>query len=222
MKNKTEEEILILKEIARERAKEWYLNNKEKIKTRKKEYNEKNKDKIKEDYKKWAKLNKVKIKNNTKKYAKNNREKLNEESRNYRKDNPDKIYERTKFWRENNPEKVKETQRLYYQKIKHIRAWRAVLHNTLTRLGREKEGHTIDLLGYSAMELKEYITKLFTDGMTWDNYGEWHIDHIKPVSSFANDTPINEVNALPNLQPLWATTREINGVTYLGNLNKGY
>jgi hypothetical protein len=57
--------------------------------------------------------------------------------------------------------------------------------------------------------------------MTWDNYGEWHIDHIKPVSSFDKDTPQSIVNALSNLQPLWATTREINGVVYEGNLNKG-
>lgn len=56
--------------------------------------------------------------------------------------------------------------------------------------------------------------------MTWNNYGEWHIDHIKPVNSFESDTPQSVVNALSNLQPLWATTREINGVVYIGNLNK--
>jgi hypothetical protein len=57
--------------------------------------------------------------------------------------------------------------------------------------------------------------------MTWDNYGEWHIDHVKRVSEFDKETPMNIVNALNNLQPLWATTREINGVIYEGNLNKG-
>jgi hypothetical protein len=69
-------------------------------------------------------------------------------------------------------------------------------------------------------ELKEHITSLFTDGMSWDNYGEWHIDHIKPLTLFDDNTPIHVVNALSNLQPLWATTREINGVIYEGNLNK--
>jgi len=57
--------------------------------------------------------------------------------------------------------------------------------------------------------------------MSWENHGEWHIDHIKPVSSFDKDTPMNIVNALSNLQPLWKTTREINGIIYEGNLNKG-
>jgi len=56
--------------------------------------------------------------------------------------------------------------------------------------------------------------------MSWDNHGEWHIDHIKPVSKFDKETPMSIVNALSNLQPLWETTREINGVIFEGNLNK--
>ena len=92
--------------------------------------------------------------------------------------------------------------------------------NSIKRLGKKKEGKTIDILGYSAVEFKNHITMLFTDGMTWENHGEWHIDHIFPVSKFNKDTPINIVNSLSNLQPLWATTREINGIIYLGNLNK--
>ena len=84
----------------------------------------------------------------------------------------------------------------------------------------KKQGHTIDELGYSAVELKEHIEQQFTPGMTWENHGEWHIDHIKGVINFDSDTNVNIVCALDNLQPLWATTREINGVVYEGNLNK--
>ena len=57
--------------------------------------------------------------------------------------------------------------------------------------------------------------------MSWDNYGEWHIDHIVPVREFTNDVPASIVCALDNLQPLWKTTREIHGKFYEGNLNKG-
>ena len=46
------------------------------------------------------------------------------------------------------------------------------------------------------------------------------VDHIKPLSKFDEQTPLSVVNGLSNLQPLWATTREINGVVYEGNLNK--
>lgn len=57
--------------------------------------------------------------------------------------------------------------------------------------------------------------------MNWNNYGDWHIDHIKPIIEFDKNTPPSVVNALSNLQPLCSTTREIDGVLYEDNLNKG-
>lgn len=60
------------------------------------------------------------------------------------------------------------------------------------------------MLGYSADDLKLHMESLFKEGMSWDNYGEWHIDHIKPVSLFDPETDISIVNSLDNLQPLWA------------------
>jgi hypothetical protein len=54
------------------------------------------------------------------------------------------------------------------------------------------------------MDLKKNIESKFIDGMTWDNYGEWHIDHIKPISSFNKNEEPKIVNSLDNLQPLWA------------------
>jgi len=110
--------------------------------------------------------------------------------------------------------------RKYRLKNKHIGLWRSILKASLWRLGTSKEGLTIDLLGYSSREFKEHIESQFTDGMTWDNHGEWHVDHIKDVSTFDSDTLPSVVNALINLRPLWATTREINGIIYEGNLNR--
>jgi hypothetical protein len=62
-------------------------------------------------------------------------------------------------------------------------------------------------VGYSADELKRHLESLFCEGMSWGNYGEWHIDHIKSVSAFIKDgvTCPSVVNAISNLQPLWAT-----------------
>lgn len=163
-------------------------------------------------------------------------EKNREYSRKYREANPLKGREDVKKWREANPDKHKETKAKWlaknpnYEKERskrrrketpHIFAWRDMLKDSLKRLGKKKEGHTIDLLGYSAIELKEHIESLFLDGMTWDNHGEWHIDHKIPVSTFDPETPSSVVNALSNLQPLWSTTREVNGVIHIGNLNKG-
>jgi hypothetical protein len=84
-----------------------------------------------------------------------------------------------------------------------------------------KTDSTINELGYSAEDLKIHVEELFLSGMSWSNYGEWHIDHTKSVSLFKKETPPSIVNALSNLKPMWATTREIGGIFYEGNLNKG-
>ena len=128
--------------------------------------------------------------------------------------------ERVKNWGIVNKERITKKQKEYKKTIPHVISWRNLLSHTINRLGQKKQDSTHKLLGYSAIELKEYITSLFTIGMTWDNYGECHIDHIKPVSSFSKNTHPSIVNSLSNLQPLWATTREIDGIIYEGNLNK--
>jgi hypothetical protein len=76
---------------------------------------------------------------------------------------------------------------------------------TIKRFNTTKESKTIELLGYSAIQLKEHLESLFTEGMSWDNYGEWHIDHIKMVSDFDKETHPSIVNSLDNLRPLWAS-----------------
>jgi len=73
------------------------------------------------------------------------------------------------------------------------------------RFGGKKESTTYEILGYSAEQLKEHLETLFTDGMSWENWGEWHIDHKIPVSKFEKDTDPKIVNSLSNLQPLWAS-----------------
>lgn len=58
-------------------------------------------------------------------------------------------------------------------------------------------------LGYSLHEFKAHIESKFLSGMSWDNHGKWHIDHIMPVSKFPAEK-IHKLNQLSNLQPLWA------------------
>ena len=70
----------------------------------------------------------------------------------------------------------------------------------------------MDILGYSALDLKNHLESLFKVGMTWDNYGEWVVDHIYPLSRFDKDTPPSVVNALSNLQPLWWNENSKKGV----------
>jgi len=137
-----------------------------------------------------------------KKYTKEHKEELKQ----YRQNNKGLFRELSERYRKNNP---------------HVVAWRSILYSTLDRMGTMKEGHTIDLLGYSALDLKEHIEKQFTKGMCWENHGDWNIDHHFPVTSFPPNTPVDKVCALSNLKPMWSTTRVIDGIVYEGNLNKG-
>jgi ribosomal protein L13E len=59
-------------------------------------------------------------------------------------------------------------------------------------------------LGYSADQLRVHLEGLFKAGMTWANYGTWHVDHRRPVASFVLPDQMMECFALSNLQPLWA------------------
>lgn len=72
------------------------------------------------------------------------------------------------------------------------------------KAGRSWEG----LVGYSADDLHSHLERQFLPGMTWDNMGSWHIDHIVPQASFRFDDPLDSefraAWALTNLRPLWA------------------
>lgn len=76
-----------------------------------------------------------------------------------------------------------------------------------------KSAHTLELLGCSLDELKVHLEQQFEPGMTWDNYGEWHIDHIIPCSYFDLTKEENQRICFNNrnLQPMWK----------LDNLRKG-
>jgi len=70
--------------------------------------------------------------------------------------------------------------------------------------GKCKYGKTFDLVGCTPEFLRVYIESKFADGMSWDNYGDWHIDHIIPLSSATNEEEIYKLCHYTNLQPLWA------------------
>jgi len=84
---------------------------------------------------------------------------------------------------------------------------RANVHAHLKRRGMAKTHRTFDILGYTPTQLMRHLESQFVEGMSWDNTDEWHIDHIRPASSFTftsmDDPEFKACWALDNLQPLW-------------------
>jgi hypothetical protein len=87
--------------------------------------------------------------------------------------------------------------------------------NFLVR-GEQKSIATQKLLGCTTKEIMTHLELLFADGMTWENYGEWHIDHIKPCSKFdlTDEQEQLECFNYKNLQPLWAKDNLSKGDKY--------
>ena len=92
--------------------------------------------------------------------------------------------------------------------------------------GKSKDSRTFDYVGLTPEELMAYLEAKFTDGMTWDNYGKWHVDHIRPLSSFdfhKHELGSKEFEDLlhqawhyTNLQPLWAKDNMSKGAKWDG------
>lgn len=64
------------------------------------------------------------------------------------------------------------------------------------------------LIGCTESELRLHLERQFLPGMSWANYGRWHLEHIRPVASFqfeaATDEGFKACWSLSNLRPLWA------------------
>jgi len=72
--------------------------------------------------------------------------------------------------------------------------------------GLPKVDNTKVLIGCSMKELRQHLELRFTEDMTWDNYGDWHMGHIKPCCQFDLTKPEQQRKCFSykNLQPLWA------------------
>lgn len=71
-------------------------------------------------------------------------------------------------------------------------------------------------VGCTAEFLRQHIESQFAEGMSWDNYGEWHVDHIRPCASYdlSNEDARRECFNWKNLRPLWASENIKKGARY--------
>ena len=79
------------------------------------------------------------------------------------------------------------------------------IYKVLVRHNVNKKYTYLELLGCNLLQFELYLLDKLTDGMTFHNYGEWEIDHIKPISLFNlhNHNELFECCNFNNLQPLW-------------------
>jgi len=149
-----------------------------------------------------------------KKYRQKNKEKLDLNSKNWYEQNKEHRKQYLKEYREKNIDKIRENKRNYERTrkandpiYKLINNFRTAIYQVLKENQVQKNGHYFDILKYSPENLIEHLESKFKDNMTWDNYGEWHVDHIKPISSFKiteiGDNEFMSCWSLDNLQPLW-------------------
>jgi hypothetical protein len=84
-------------------------------------------------------------------------------------------------------------------------------------LKQDKKLSSKEYLGCNMNDFKIHIEKQFKPGMTWDNYGEWHIDHIIPLK-YKKPTLEQTYERLHflNTQPLWASDNISKGNRYIG------
>ena len=82
--------------------------------------------------------------------------------------------------------------------------------------GIRPERSTVQILGISFKEAKQFLESKFQLGMSWDNYGDWHIDHKVPLSSAKSSEELEKLCHISNLQPLWAldNIRKSNKIDY--------
>ena len=168
-------------------------------------------------------------------------EKIKERLRKYRQENRSSINRTKKKWRAENRDYHNESQKEYHQRKlrsdpdyaerrrKYVREWQRewqkkpeakciiMMRGMVGRMLSQQAGErTEEALGYTAKDLRLHIESQFEDWMSWDNHGDWHVDHIIPIAQLVKEgvTDPSIVNALDNLRPLCAKQNMSLGAQY--------
>ncbi len=112
-------------------------------------------------------------------------------------------------WKAKNPEAYREMMRKAHAKhnaLPHRKLAMKMRKRLHRYLGKKVPSlRAEELFGCTPEQLIGHIEQLFKLGMTWENWGEWHVDHIRPLISFDLTDPdqLRAANHYSNLQPLW-------------------
>lgn len=184
---------------------------------------------------KWALANPEKAKASMAKHRAEHRDSVRARGAEWKAKNPDKVRAarirryhgnadrfaaEAREWRKANPDKARAVRQRSHAKratVPQFRLEAAIRAGLVQSLppGAKAGRKTWLLLGYSRDDLRTHLEAQFRPGMTWENYGDWHVDHVVPLAAFNYDTPehidFRRAWALSNLQPLWATDNHRKG-----------
>lgn len=211
-KNNSDGKSIYCKECERLRGIEYRKKNREKVSQSSKNWRKKNPEKYKKTIESYLDKNpnmiskerlkiyrkdenfRKKQSNRRKEYYLNNIEQERKKSKKYYHDNKDVIRRKNNEWKNNK----RKTDGFYRMKINLRHRLRDYL------IGESKGKRTKEIVGLDKTEFKSYIESKFIEGMSWENYGEWHLDHIIPLCQAKNNQDALRLNHYTNLQPLWA------------------
>lgn len=99
------------------------------------------------------------------------------------------------------------------ERAKLASKYRKMIRSYITCVFQDKNK---ELIGCSPRQLKIHLTLQFREEMTWENYGEWTIDHKKPLHLFdlTDKDQVLLANHFSNLQPLWGFENDVKGINY--------
>ena len=152
----------------------------------------------------WKAANRDRVRASDQRYRERNREVIRKRSRDWSQKQRDEGTNYADRQNESNREYLK--QRLATDPVfKWTARQRSRLSKRLAEHGGTKDQSSDELFGCTYQELRDHLEAQFTEGMTWENYGQWHLDHKRPCSSFDLSDPEQQKQCFhyTNLQPLW-------------------
>ena len=140
-------------------------------------------------------------------YYQENKDFLKNKSKEYYQENKDYITVRNKKYQDKNRENRnnyinnrKKSDNLFKLTI----LIRKLIYTSIKKKGYSKKSKVNNILGCSFDDFKSHIENQFKEGMSWENHGEWHLDHKTPISWANTEEEIYDLNHFENFQPLWA------------------
>jgi len=199
--------------------------SREKGRTTSASYKKRHPDRVKENAKKEHVKNKDKYDSRIIIYRSTHKDEINTSKREYAKKHPEKV----KKWHDNavkkNGDKYKDTNKRYKkenkERLNKLEVERRnknpqlkIAHSLRNSIGKSLKskselGRTPSLIGCSIDSFCKYLESLFTDGMTWKNYGQgndkWTIDHTIPLVTFDLENEEQQKIAFhwSNMKPMW-------------------